>query len=61
MKGRTDVPESVMDGLVMRGNTITCSTMFNVEQQPYMIFRNCAFDGNEVTFKRLGTPPVQAK
>ena len=61
MKGRTDVPESVMDGLVMRGNTITCSTMFSVEQKPYMIFRNCAFDGNTVTFARAGTPPVQAK
>lgn len=57
MKGLTDVPESVMDGLVMRGNTITCSTMFSVEQQPYMIFRNCAFDGNAVTFKRYGTLP----
>ena len=57
MKGRTDPPESVMDGLVMRGNTIACDECFGVKQQPYMKFRNCAFDGNAVTFKRYGTLP----
>jgi len=59
MKGRQDVPESVMDGLVMRGNTIVCDEFFGVRQQPYMTFRNCTFDGNEATFRRFGTPPRQ--
>lgn len=59
MKGRTDVPESVMDGLVMRGNKIACSEMFSVSQQPFMKFRDCAFDGNDVAYRRYGTLPKQ--